>query len=334
MMSDPWSDLRAPSRSATITAKRVDAACPWGFFWARAINGQCLFIVQHDETSSPTTRLPRLNGVEVTQTDGHDGIGRMLVYTLHDAAHRTLFHRLCLDIVSSVSNAQTERDMVRIAVARTWRWHHLLRGGGDQRLPLEEQKGLIGELVLIEQYLLPELSPRDAVTAWRGPLGAAKDFEIGRFAIEVKARRGAAAPFVTISSESQLDDAGLAGLFLCVVDITQAPTDSGTGLTITEVASRVQQAVALTDAEAGELLTDLLNAAGFRWSDDYSDVRWLEGTVHSYRVGSGFPRLSASQMPTGVSEVRYRLSLVDADPFTVTAEELLSSIRGGNRNAD
>ncbi|MCH8827746.1 MAG: PD-(D/E)XK motif protein [Chloroflexi bacterium] len=40
----------------------------------------------------------------------------------------------------------------------------------------EEQKGLIGELLVWECLLFPKLSTRDAVSAWRGPLGANKDF--------------------------------------------------------------------------------------------------------------------------------------------------------------
>ena len=193
-MNDPWEDLEPPSVANAINAKRVDATCPWGFFWARSIDDRCLFVVQHDPESAPSGRLPRLQGIEVTESEGPDGIGRVLVFKLHESVHRDLFHRLCLDILSSASGAETEEEMVHLALARTWRWHHLLRGGGDQRLSPEEQKGLIGELLVIEHHLLRVLSAADAVAAWGGPLGAPKDFEIGQVCIEVKTRRGGAAP--------------------------------------------------------------------------------------------------------------------------------------------
>ena len=192
-MSDPWEDLKPPSVANAINAKRVDAESPWGFFWARSIDDRCLFVIQHAAESAPTGRLPRLQGVEVSESTGPDGAGRVLVFKLHESVHRDLFHRLCLDILSCAAGAETEKQMVHIALARTWRWHHLLRGGGDQRLSPEEQKGLIGELLVIEHHLLRVLSAGDAVAAWSGPLGAPKDFEIGQICVEVKTRRGSAA---------------------------------------------------------------------------------------------------------------------------------------------
>ena len=333
-MSDPWEDLKPPSAVNAINAKRVDAECPWGFFWARSIDDRCLFVIQHGRESAPTSKLPRLQGVEISESEGPDGISRVLVFKLHESVHRDLFHRLCMDILCSASGAENEKEMVHIALARTWRWHHLLRGGGDQRLSPEEQKGLIGELIVIERHLLRVLSAGDAVAAWSGPLGAPKDFEIGQICIEVKSRRGGAAPFVKISSESQLDEAGLAALFLFVTDLDRAPVDSGDGLTIAEIALRVRQAIEQLDIGAVETFENLLGAAGFRWTDDYSDARWLEGSVRTYRVGPEFPRLAASQMPTGVSAVKYAISLVECDPFSVDVAEMELSITGGAGDVD
>jgi hypothetical protein len=329
MMIDPWKGLKPPSAANAINAKRVDAQCPWGFFWARSVDDRCLFVIQHDPDAAPAGRLPRLQGVEVTASDGPDEARRVLVFKLHDSSQRDLFHSLCLDILSSASQAESEREMVRTALARTWRWHHLLRGGGDDRLSPEEQKGLIGELILIERHLLRVLSAGDAVAAWSGPLDAPKDFAIGQICIEVKARRGGAAPFVKISSENQLDETGLAALFLFVIDLDRAPADSGDGQTIREIAFRVRQTIELADVGAVESFEHLLTAAGFRWTDDYSDARWLEGSVRVYRIGPGFPRLAASRMPAGVSEVRYRIALTECEPFSVKAEEMESSITGG-----
>jgi Putative PD-(D/E)XK family member, (DUF4420) len=333
-MSDPWEDLEPPSVANAINARRVDAECPWGFFWARSIDDRCLFVVQHDPESAPTTRLPRLQGIEVSESDGPDGVGRVLVFKLHESVHRELFHRLCLDVLSCAARAETEKEMVHIALARTWRWHHLLRGGGDQRLTPEEQKGLIGELLLIERHLLHVLSAGDAVTAWVGPLGAPKDFQIGQICIEVKTRRGGAAPSVKVSSESQLDEVGLVALFLFVTDLDRAPVDSGDGLTLTDVALRVRAAIEQLDAGAIESFESALVAAGFRWTDDYSDTQWLEGAVRIYRIAAGFPRLAASQIPAGVSTVKYAVSLVECDPFSVDAEEMEMCITGGDVDVD
>jgi hypothetical protein len=139
------------------------------------------------------------------------------------------------------------------------------------------------------RHLLADLTAADALASWRGPLRAPKDFEIGRVCIEAKARRGAAKPFVTISSEHQLDDMGVDVLLLHVVELDQAATDDAKGFSLTTVARRVADSVAAEDAAALDLLETLLVATGFRWEDDYSDCVWVEGTSRLYRIGAGFP---------------------------------------------
>ena len=143
-----------------------------------------------------------------------------------------------------------------------------------------------------------------------------------------------AAPFVKINSVSQLDETGLVALFLYVNDLDRAPVDSGDGLTITDIAVRVRRAIEQLDVGAVATFENLLSAAGFQWADDYSDTRWLEGAVRIYRVSSGFPRLASSQVPAGVSEVKYAVSLVDCEPFSVDAEQMEMCISGGSGNVD
>lgn len=258
MNEDPWKGIAPPLAANAINAKRIDAELPWGYFWARGIDGKCLFVIQHSVEATPSSSLPRLQGVEVSDSEWLDGQSHILVFKLEESAQRDLFHQLCLDIMSCSSQAPTEREAVRLAIARTWRWHHLLRGGGNQRLSPEEQKGLIGELLVIERHLLPHLECADAIAAWGGPLGAPKDFAIGRVCIEVKTRRGAAAPHVKINSEAQLDDGGIGSLLLYVVDLDRAPSDAPACFSLNDVAARVRDMIASLDQGALEVFEGML----------------------------------------------------------------------------
>ena len=187
--NDPWKELAAPETTNALSARRVDASMPWGFFWARDADRRHLLLLRHDAEASPTGRVPRLKGIETTLSEREADGSRLLALRLLDPAQRDIFHRLCLDIIASTARAFSEAEAVANALARTWRWHHLLRGGADGRLSIEEQKGLIGELLVLDELLLPVIQVIDALTAWRGPLGAPKDFEVGRICIEAKARR-------------------------------------------------------------------------------------------------------------------------------------------------
>lgn len=326
--NDPWKDLMPPSAASAINARRVDENNPWDFFWGRDMDGKCLLVLQHGVKSSPTRKLPTLKGIEVSISDGNGQDSQMLVFRLLDSRHRDIFHQLCVDIVAAGGAAGTEPEAVELAIARTWRWHHLLRGGTGERLSEDEQKGLIGELLILERHLLPHLSPINSLTAWRGPLGAPKDFEVGRISIEAKARRGAATPHITITSEHQLDGEGCDLLFLYVVDLSHASEGATRAFTVSDVAHRVRDRMSL-DPTVTDQYESLLAATGFRWEDDYSDFKWLEGHSHIYGVTGDFPRVTAREIVPGVSNVRYLVSLVECERFIVATKRLDQAITGG-----
>lgn len=327
MNEDPWSDLPLPNSVAALSARRVDADLSWNFFWARDVDRRCLLILNHERDSSPRLRLPKLKEIDVLMVHDEDGQQQTLSLKLMDSEHRDLFYRLCMDIIEATANANSEKEAVQLALSRTWRWHHLLRGGGEGRLSPEEQKGLIGELFVLERFLLPQLPPADSLSAWGGPHGNPKDFEIGRTAIEAKARHGAARPFITISSEYQLDENGVDTLFLYVAELDRVPVDADTGFTLTDVADRVGQGMRIIDEGAMDLFDSLLISAGFEWSDDYSSWHWIEGPTRIYGVNSDFPRITSQNVTAGVENVRYSISLVECEPFLVDESALVGAIR-------
>lgn len=158
-------------------------------------------------------------------------------------------------------------------------------------------------------------------------MGSPKDFEVGRTGIESKAHRGAATPFVKVSSEYQLDDVGVDELFLHVIELSQAPTDATGAFTLTQVAESVREQLTSLDHSAVEQLQGILSAAGFRWEDDYSDSLWIEGSSRFYEVRDDFPRITGAVAP-GVSNVRYSISLSECEPFQVADERVIDALKG------
>ena len=327
--TDPWKDLILPLNSASLSAKRVDADGRWNFFWAYAYDKKRIMALRHTAEASLRIQLPMLKGIKCLLLPEEPDGTRLLSLKLQDSSLHDIFYQLCLDIIAAANSATTESEVVARTVARTWRWHHLLRGGGDKQLSSEEQKGLIGELLVIEKFLLPALSPKDAVSSWRGPLGAPKDFEIGTIAIEAKARRGAATPYVSISSEHQLDRSGTERLFLHVADISGAVSGSADAFTVTMIAVRVEQLLRSADESAADAFVSLLEAAGFRWEDDYSDKTWLHGSDRAYEVVDHFPAITAQNCATGVSQVHYAIALAECEPFRVEEKVIKVCLSGG-----
>jgi hypothetical protein len=237
-----------------------------------------------------------------------EGTGQLL-FRLEDDALRDIFGELCSDIVAVAGMADSDEAAVTIAVSRTWRWHHLLRGGSGRLLGAEQQKGLLGELLTIET-LAPTIPYPVLLDAWTGPLGEPKDFSLpDSVSIECKAVRGVEQPFVQISSEWQLDASEVRRLFLVVAALERSADADPNAFTLNDVAARVRTSVSNGAPEALPTLDSRLFAAGYRPEDDYSEYRWAGELTSAFEVAGVFPRVEGSTLPTGVGRVTYRVSL-------------------------
>ena len=323
--SDPWAQITAPLGDQ-IAAIRVDDELDWNFFWACDRDGSIMLTLRHGAASSPDGGLPRPKGLEIRTSSVGNGDDQLLSVKLVDPSNREIFHRLCTDIIDATRLATDERQAVALAVRRTWRWHYLLRSGLDQRLTLEEQKGLIGELLVLKNHVMKTLPAFDAVRSWMGPEGSPKDFEIGRLAVEAKARRGAAKPYVAISSEDQLDTSGVDKLFLHVVDLALIPVGSG-GFTVQDLAREVLSLFSPSDVLAIDLFEDKLTTAGLRPEDSYLNDCWLVGSTRVFSVTDGFPRITAADAPAGVESVSYSIDLGHLGAYEIDQSELSIAIK-------
>ena len=325
---DPWTGIDPPTEHTRINARRIPdtGSQAWGLYWALDSQHQCLLILQHGPEYRHSRRLPELRGLLVEVLPTEDRAGQRLIMRLTDAEQREVFHRFCTDIVDATRASRSEAEAVERFLVRTWRWHRLLRSGFDGRLSREEQKGLVGELCVLERELIPAIGPRDAVRTWTGPEGAPKDFQVGCIGIEAKTR-SPHVPTVWISSAEQLEIAGATRLFLHVTEVSRSPGNSA-AVTITDVASRVRHTIAALDMSTAIWFEDRLYAAGFDWDDDYSDNPLLIGDVSLFEVLEGFPRITPQVYPPGVEDVQYAVTLSRCESFRVDATALARAISG------
>ena len=324
---DPWRGIIPPGQAVSVSSRRVDPKMQWDVFWAIDADRNRLLILSHGAGMVSKAKLPYLKGLAIERRDVRSRSGAYLMLKLLDPELKDIFHRLCLDIIEAVRAASDESEAVGSFIARTWRWHRMLKGGGPGLLSGEEQKGLLGELGFLERCLLPEMQPLDAVLSWTGPLASPKDFEIGRLAIECKARRGASRPYIAISSQHQLDTSGVDCLFLDVTEITRASSDSANGVTLSEFVGALRKDLESKDPSSLEPFQERLAMVGFNWSDDYSDDRWLLGPERSFKVTENFPRVVSTDLRLGVQNVCYSIALHHCDDFQVDENVMVARIR-------
>jgi hypothetical protein len=301
----PWSGLEA----GKTDTRRIDARGRWNWFWAVMPRADAALVLQLNDLPKPVPDLPNLKNLEI-RFQTLPG-GPILYIRLKDNAQLELFETLCRDVIAAGEQAETETEALERSIGRTFRWHYLLRGGRLEVLSEEAQKGLIGEIEVLK-LLIANLGAKAALSAWTGPSGAPKDFELKTDCIEVKARRGASQPFVKITNEHQLTDVPHRRLWLAIlaVDKVQPPH----GRTVTDYAAEVTDLLERTEPSAIVDWDLHLADAGYDALHDYSGWRWIVSEPEFHAVTGDFPRIAAP-VPLGVSGVTYALALSACTPF-------------------
>ncbi|MGQ0467905.1 MAG: PD-(D/E)XK motif protein [Sporichthyaceae bacterium] len=314
--------------AGAINGVRVDPANPFDCFWTRDSRGRKSWALFAGEAPPSAGPLPKLKGLELALSSPAGGKA-VLLLTLKDADSADLFRQLCVDLTAAANGATRETEAVARVLARTWRWHHLMRGGPNRVLSKHEQMGLIAELEVLERSLAPQVGLAAGLLHWFGPLDGPKDFELGTVAVEVKARRGGAAAAVKISSEDQLDASGFARMYLAVVQVDEAMGSETAAVTLAGRIAALREGVASTAPEAVELLESRLAGAGYRDEDEYATA-WLVAETVLYEVRDGFPALTPGGLPVGVDRVSYSLSLASLAPYRAEPSDLSTWLESGD----
>lgn len=304
---NPWSGLVA----GAVDARRVNSAGKWDFFWWISDRAEPALVLRLGAETDEIRPLPKIRSLDIRYGDSSGG--RALVIVLREPEQQELFATLCRDVVRAGEAARSLDDALGRSIRRTVRWHHLLRSGRSDLLSSEEQRGLVGELDFLS-CLCALIGPRAAIDAWKGPEGSAKDFEIDRCLVEIKARRGAARPHVQVSSEDQLADVDGSRLFLRVYDVDAVVKPSG--LTLTDHARVLETIFREADMAAYGLWEAAIEASGFDFEDDYSEYRWSVGRIQNFEVQGDFPRMPVP-LPIGVTGVRYSIALDACQPYAI-----------------
>lgn len=219
-----------------------------------------------------------------------------------------VFAALCRDIVTCTRSGVDEARLGQVVVQRILHWRSLLdrdtAGLGEAAL-----RGLIGELLVLRDRLLPAIGPAAAVMAWRGPLGAPQDFVLpdGR-RIEVKTV-SPHADQVRINGLDQLDPCG-GPLTLIAVRAEVASPDARGAVSAPMLIAEVRSLLA-AEPEAAAAWETALNWLGWHEHASHDAIALRVVGVEDYEVGSGFPRLTRETVPVGVLDADYVIALPD-----------------------
>lgn len=291
-------------------------------------SNQRLLVLEVARASVPAAMEPRVTrGAELRVVQRAAEMRTTLEVRLIDPSFRDIFSALVEDLVAGVIRSGTEREAVSALAGRFQRWERFMEEAGSRGLSDEAQRGLYGELWFIARHLLARLDGFAVMSAWTGPEAKTHDFQFPECAVEVKTTTAKMPQHVSIASERQLDDTGLAALYLLHLSLdSRQNADSTLPKLIDEIR------VALERQEAAVLLfEDRLLAVGYAevHRQRYEHRGYIVRATRAFRVREGFPRIVEAGLPDGVGNIRYSVAVSACAPFAVGMTEVAAAIGGG-----
>ncbi len=273
---------------------------------------------------SVKNKLPS-QGIRIDKiADPDDKTRFFLNVVLANSLFSSLFDVLLEDLISQLLPIADPAAAMRTLINQLDSWEgffsRYLAGG----LTSEQQKGLFGELHVLQLMLnnLPDAGL--VIDSWVGNEAALQDFRAGAWAVEVKTSSQTTNERITINGERQLDERPFDHLFLYYINVDVRPNSSPT---LNELIIAIRTILQGGNAALFAFNRKLAKAGYFdAQSVVYESVGYAIRDELVFRVTDAFPRIVPTDLRTGVSEVRYAASLADCLPYQITQQQLFQHI--------
>lgn len=219
------------------------------------------------------------------------------------------FCTFCKDLLDSVKVIIDDEVAYQTLCSRYYSWRQLFRSD-NPRMTETEVMGLIGELLFLRDYMIPERGIDVALESWMGPENVHKDFSDQQDWFEVKTI-SFGKESVRISSIEQLDSDIDGSL---IVYELEKMSPSFEGLRLNQLANSIIDI--LDNTSQREIFMTKLQLFGFDFFNDNLNLVFALRSKRMYSVDSEkFPRLRRAKLPDEISRVQYELTLTAIEPF-------------------
>ena len=297
MINGNYSAISFSSQSNSFT--RVDANHILDIYLGRDHASRCTLLLLTD-TEPPNVLSSQFIDIAVgKRKDGKWSLS----FSLLDDRYYDLFCHFCADMIESSRTLTEQRKGPRFLCIRYNKWQRMLKNNPTGILSTNEIKGLIGELLYLKTVMIPSYEDINAVESWLGPEGADQDFVIGDTWHEVKTTVSGSAS-IKISSLEQLDREEPGVLAILYLDKTS--TTDKNGITLNDL---YDELLDVLDPTVVPRFKNLLINKGYIRIDEYDDYAFCLKEMSQYTVKDSFPRLRRCNVPNGVENAVYELSI-------------------------
>ena len=235
------------------------------------------------------------------------------VYTLRFSLENNdlleYFCTFCQDLLDSVKVTSEDESAYHTLRSRYYSWRQLFRPDNG-RMTEAEIMGLIGELLFLRDYMIPERGIDMALESWMGPEKTHKDFSCQQDWFEIKTI-SFGKESVRISSIEQLDSDIEGALIVYELEKMSPSFD---GIKIIQLVNSI--IALLKNPSQRELFMAKLQLYSFEFSNENDNLVFALKNTYKYRIDVvDFPRLHRSLLPNAITRVQYELLLSEIESF-------------------
>ena len=318
-----WNSINTESQSSTVKtqiARRIPSKGVYPVFLATDFKKgvRLLYIKLDSDHDLITEFLPRFRGLEISlaiTSIGQFKNEEFLKFTQSIPNTDNIFELVISDICDKIIQIQNKRNLNAILTKVVNEWKIFFEKQENEILSISSQKGLVGELHFLKDYLFHKYSFAESVFYWTGAERTNHDFQIINSAVEVKTTSSKQHKKFTISSERQLDSTGLEHLYLSLFAInlhSNMPNRTLPAL-IFEIYKRIQD-------DPVALFQFQIKLAKYGYNETLSEKYTIGFTIFEmkfFEVTEGFPRLLQKNLPDGVGDLKYSVIVAACTPFEI-----------------
>ena len=316
----------------SYTARLADPENAYNFFWARNADRKFVFRFLGHFPENYFDDAPDMSGI--TTIVGSEDDREHITLVLEDKEDARIFSYLCKSLLEATAIIPSGNDTAaaKIVLTNLRRWQRLLKARGSKLLSLNEQMGLFGELLVLEDVFLDNLDPGDAISCWNGPMGDEQDFGYGDSLVEVKTSRTTRDREIKISSIAQLDPvSGNISLIHQTVGVFQ--DEPPASLSLNGIVARISERLASASVDIHDLFFVRLLMAGYEQHPEYDKNHFVPVTRRIFAVEGEFPRLGSRDVRPGISKVFYSILVEHCLPFELDPGLAVARILEHKKNA-
>ena len=314
--------LQKPTKNELVIKTKIKEVTQFECFAAtNHITGNHLYVMElSSHAVIPDFKNFKFKGVQIevfVLTENKE----LNIYLI-DNELKDIFSLFIENIIVEIIDATTENEAITITSNVIQKWKKLFDKINQEGLTVEQQKGLLGELLFLNE-LMDNFNPDYVLSCWTGPDFEDKDFTFGSTCFEVKFTTSKI-PRIKITSERQLDTLNISNLFLANFSAENVKED---GVSLNSIIDVIRSKISNSSVTI-KFFNERLELVGYfdAHSENYNTQYGVKSRT-LYSVNNTFPTLTISNLPLGIYNTSYYIENSAIVEFIVEFDEIIKELK-------